>query len=586
MPPHLRVGHNRNPPPTRDAEGEAAGASVNQIRLALRGHPTGGGSSRVNQHSPNIVRQVFPAAGLQPFSQNLSTPPQTRAQQQHPDNEAQEIITASTKQATGTTARVSNDTPASSPHDVNKRTAAKKVEFHVAARSGASKGYRWPKNRDMKAPVKGGSSDGGASVKSNSAGDPTYDIKKLTDWEGNWLPAPVEWEGRGGFSDRNLYDRLEAWINKSEKISKENMDISDPAFVAETNGEIAPRFWIPSTLDAESPQSFWRTYQSRAPAPLSDCDPAEQPWWETYTSATSALLPPISVPEAKLDTVELTYALAIKDFGSNGAVKKREDAKIARELRAAERKRRKAQERNQRAPTEPSVLIDRSLKLKANIYLRPAYPADITQMTDLYNHYVTNTIHCPEFNPRTTQNLADRLADILTNGLPWIVAVDRSKGTGLHSSWVTHIPEKIVGLAYADDFCHPGSMYRYTVELDIFVHPEYCHRGIGSCLIDKMLNLMDIEYEARAGYEWTVKADASGSVGNRVVKTVICQVPYDAGDDTDILWTTKFLRRFGFKKAGDIQCMGFKCDKIVNVATFQYITGEDINVGFGPMNPL
>ena len=24
----------------------------------------------------------------------------------------------------------------------------------------------------------------------------------------------------------------------------------------------------------------------------------------------------------------------------------------------------------------------------------------------------------------------------------------------------------------------------------------------------------------------------------------------------------------------------------VNVATFQYVTGEDINVGFGPMNPL
>jgi GNAT superfamily N-acetyltransferase len=104
-------------------------------------------------------------------------------------------------------------------------------------------------------------------------------------------------------------------------------------------------------------------------------------------------------------------------------------------------------------------------------------------------------------------------------------------------------------------------MYRYTVELDIFVHPEYCHKGIGSCLMDKMLNLMDIDYQARAGYEWTVKASASGSVGSRVVKTVIYQVPYDAGDDTDILWTTKFLRRFGFKKAGDIQCMGFKCDK-------------------------
>jgi hypothetical protein len=49
-------------------------------------------------------------------------------------------------------------------------------------------------------------------------------------------------------------------MDKLEKVSKENIDISDPAFVAETNGEVAPRFWIPSILNAESPQSFWRTY--------------------------------------------------------------------------------------------------------------------------------------------------------------------------------------------------------------------------------------------------------------------------------------------------------------------------------------
>ena len=510
-----------------------------------------------------MVKQVFPATSLHPFSQNPSKSPQIPNQQQHPLNEAQETSTALTKQATGTTVGIGNDTPASpSPrHGVKKQTTTKNVEFKATTRPAASKGYRWPRKRDMRAAIKSDNSDGGMSVKSNSNWDPIHDIRKLTDWEGNWLPAPVEWVGHGGFSGRNFYNRIEAWMNKSEKVSKENMDISDPAFVAETNGAVAPRFWIPSTLDAKSPQSFWRTYQSQAPAPLSDCDPAEQPWWETYTSATSALLTPINVLEAKLDTVEFTYALAVKDFGSNGAIKKREEAKNAKKLSAAEKKQLKLQrKRDCQEITEPFILIDRSLKPKANVYLRPAYPADIGQMTDLYNHYVTNTIHCPEFKPRTTQNFVNRLADILTNGLPWIVAVDRSKRTGLHSSWVTHIPEKIVGLAYADHFHHPGSMYRYTVELDIFVHPEYYHKGIGSCLMDKMLNLMDLDYQTRAGYEWTVKADASRSVGNRVVKTVICQVPYDAGD-TNILWTTKFLRRFSFKKVGDIQCMGFKCDK-------------------------
>jgi len=67
VPPHLRVGYNRNPPPTRVAEGEAAGASADQIRLALRGHPTGGGSSRVNQHSPYVFN-VRPSIHASPFS--------------------------------------------------------------------------------------------------------------------------------------------------------------------------------------------------------------------------------------------------------------------------------------------------------------------------------------------------------------------------------------------------------------------------------------------------------------------------------------------------------------------------------------
>jgi hypothetical protein len=67
VPPHLRVGHNRNPPPTRAAEGEAAGASADQIRLALRGHSTAGGSSRVNQHSPYVFN-VRPSIHVSPFS--------------------------------------------------------------------------------------------------------------------------------------------------------------------------------------------------------------------------------------------------------------------------------------------------------------------------------------------------------------------------------------------------------------------------------------------------------------------------------------------------------------------------------------
>ena len=62
----------------------------------------------------------------------------------------------------------------------------------------------------MRASINSGDNDGGVLLKSNSNYNPTYYIRKITDWEGNWLPAPVEWEGRGGFSGRNFYNCIEA----------------------------------------------------------------------------------------------------------------------------------------------------------------------------------------------------------------------------------------------------------------------------------------------------------------------------------------------------------------------------------------
>ena len=81
----------------------------------------------------------------------------------------------------------------------------------------------------------------------------------MINWEGNWLSVPVEWEGCREFLGHNFYNHIKAWMNKSEKVNKENMDISDPAFIMEINSEVALCFWIPSTLNAESLQSFWWT---------------------------------------------------------------------------------------------------------------------------------------------------------------------------------------------------------------------------------------------------------------------------------------------------------------------------------------
>jgi hypothetical protein len=69
----------------------------------------------------------------------------------------------------------------------------------------------WPKNKDMKAIPTDSSSDGGVSFNSDSGGDPNYDIKKLMDWNGDWLPPPEQWAARKGHSSRHFGQQIEKW---------------------------------------------------------------------------------------------------------------------------------------------------------------------------------------------------------------------------------------------------------------------------------------------------------------------------------------------------------------------------------------
>jgi hypothetical protein len=74
------------------------------------------------------------------------------------------------------------------------------------------KRHVWPKNRDMK-PISDDDDEGGVEFKSDSNGDPDYDVKKLVDWNGDWIPPPETWSARHAFTDRHFGAGIEKWIN-------------------------------------------------------------------------------------------------------------------------------------------------------------------------------------------------------------------------------------------------------------------------------------------------------------------------------------------------------------------------------------
>ncbi|KAF2864980.1 hypothetical protein BDV95DRAFT_269174 [Massariosphaeria phaeospora] len=447
----------------------------------------------------------------------------------------------------------------------------------------------WPKNRDMR-PVDH-SSDGGVDCWenfSNGNSDPDRDVKQLIDWEGKWLPAPEQWNDRNGFTDRHFRDNIEAWINSTHKECTEFIIVEDAANLPTkefgAGRELAPRFWIPVRIDGSAPQQFWESLPTRAPKPLSEVDLAEaQPWWDTYPDATP-YLSPLDVPEARVDAREEENRRPGVSLSSIETGEKIKRAKQARIDRIMAKRNGPSPAPKVEVPPEALIVPDISLRPKVNIYLRPVSPTDVAQITDIYNYYVTNTIKANEFNARSHTHIAGRINDIINCGLPWIVAVDKALQPANHLFNFVH--EKIVGFVSLDDHCDPGSMYRFTYEMEMFVHPGYLNKGVGKCLLDRLLSIVNTGYTAKRGYEWRCPGEYLRNDAGRVIKTINVTVPLDHDNVDEIKWVTAFFRAFDFRKSGHLMKMAYKLGKTVDVCIYQHHTTEEINSNAIPQRPL
>ncbi|XPS75710.1 hypothetical protein M3J09_007781 [Ascochyta lentis] len=445
----------------------------------------------------------------------------------------------------------------------------------------------WPKSRDIpKGLSSDGQSDGGVIFKSDSEGDPTYDVKKLMAWNGDWLPPPEDWVARKGFNSRHFGQVIERWANEHSRHCTKLMSIDSPAFsgVQDADGklvtkDLVPRYWLHDTIDNDSPRNFWEQLPHRAPAALSDVDITEDPpYWERWEDnhPDHCFMDALVVPEARIDAndpeneLERLFAmLCIND----------RLAKI-QEIRASEARRREARHNRPISASTKlmSQLPDRRLNPKANIYLRPVQPADVRGIMAIYNHYVANTVHAQELDECTEANIRCRVDDVVQAGLPCLVAVaKRNQRKGPQA----YVSETIVGYVHLEDYVNQSSMYRYTFELNLYVHPGYIRQGVGKCLLDRIMYIANTGYDTRGGYEWINDFEYLKNGKGRVIKTILANVHFERGDEIE--WTGKYFGDFGFKKAGRFAQVGYKDGKVVDKVMFQLQTTEVIDPKSIPM---
>lgn len=106
--------------------------------------------------------------------------------------------------------------------------------------------------------------------------------------------------------------------------------------------------------------------------------------------------------------------------------------------------------------------------------IRPAEPRDAEAIAAIYNHYIVNTVITFEEKPVTAQDMAERIKEIGSAHLPWLVVEEDGA---------------IVGYAYASKW-KGRSAYRYSVECSVYLSPSSVSKGWGTKLYDALFAVL------------------------------------------------------------------------------------------------
>jgi len=156
--------------------------------------------------------------------------------------------------------------------------------------------------------------------------------------------------------------------------------------------------------------------------------------------------------------------------------------------------------------------------------IRPATPADLPAINEIYNHYVLHSTCTYQEEPSTA---AEREV--------WLAAHSPA-----HPVTVAEEGGRVVGWASLSPF-HPRSAYRRTVENSVYVRHDCQGHGIGSALLADSI-------------------DRAKALGHH---TII------AGIDREQATSIALHRKFGFEQVAHLREVGFKFGRWLDVVYMQ-----------------
>src|SRR5262245_9948794 len=158
--------------------------------------------------------------------------------------------------------------------------------------------------------------------------------------------------------------------------------------------------------------------------------------------------------------------------------------------------------------------------------VRDSRPNDLERIQSIYSHHVLQGTGSFEEEPPLLDELQRRRAEVLAQGLPFLVG---------------EIDGEVVGYAYAA-FYRMRSAYRFTLEDSVYVDYRMRRRGVGHALLRELLA------RCEKG-PWKQMIAVIGDSAN-------------AG-------SVGLHEQFGFRMVGTLQAVGFKFDRWLDVVLMQ-----------------
>lgn len=157
--------------------------------------------------------------------------------------------------------------------------------------------------------------------------------------------------------------------------------------------------------------------------------------------------------------------------------------------------------------------------------IRAVAAADAGSIAEIYNHYITDTVVTFEEQPVSRAEMAERIHEIVSAALPWLVV---------------ELDGRVAGYAYASKW-KGRSAYRFTNEISVYLDRNHLGLGLGSRLYTELLPIL------------------AGRGMHAVIGGIALPNPASAA----------LHEKFGFEKVAHFREVGFKFGQWIDVGYWQ-----------------